>query len=332
MAAPVGLTAITSVGRVDLAWQDSADNETGYRVERSTDGVSWTVIANLPANSTTYTDAGVSAGMTYHYRVAVLYPTLSVGYSSVVLATLVPAAPAGLAATEVTSTSINLVWGNVAGETGYRVERSQDGINWVQVALTGPDVAGYADTGLNAGMTYYYRVRAVNAGGDSAPSAIAGVTTVAVPAVPAAPSGLLAVAITGRHVRLRWQDNASNETGFVIQRSSTNGRSWTTIGQVGANVQVFSDTTVSRRRTYSYRVYAFNSAGRSVFSNPARVTTPSASRVRRPRQPSRAALPGNADLTSQLSNGQGAQAVSLNDPASLVDRVFIRWASRRRHD
>ncbi len=50
---------------VDLKWSDVANNETGYHVYR--DG---TQIANLPANSTTYTDtAAISPGIVIHYAV-----------------------------------------------------------------------------------------------------------------------------------------------------------------------------------------------------------------------------------------------------------------------
>ncbi len=41
-AAPTGLSATAvSVSRIDLAWSDAADNETGFEVERSPDGATW---------------------------------------------------------------------------------------------------------------------------------------------------------------------------------------------------------------------------------------------------------------------------------------------------
>ena len=50
--APTNLTATaTSPSRVNLAWTDNATAETGYKIERSTDGVNFTQIVTLPANS-----------------------------------------------------------------------------------------------------------------------------------------------------------------------------------------------------------------------------------------------------------------------------------------
>ncbi len=61
--------APTSSTSVQLSWVDNASNETGYRVERSTDGISYTTVATLPANSTSHTDVGLTASRSYHYRI-----------------------------------------------------------------------------------------------------------------------------------------------------------------------------------------------------------------------------------------------------------------------
>lgn len=52
---------------------------------------------------------------------------------------------------------------------------------------------------------------------------------------------------------VKWVDNASNETGFVIQKS-TNGGDWTTIQDVAANTTSHIDTLISSGNTYQYRI------------------------------------------------------------------------------
>jgi fibronectin type 3 domain-containing protein len=70
--APSVMAASTiSSTRVDLTWQDNSNNETGFRVERSSNGnTSWTTIATLSSNTTSYSDTkGLFPGVTYYYRV-----------------------------------------------------------------------------------------------------------------------------------------------------------------------------------------------------------------------------------------------------------------------
>jgi probable HAF family extracellular repeat protein len=91
--------------------------------------------------------------------------------------------------------------------------------------------------------------------------------SVAVARPPVAPSGLVAQAPSLGRVRLTWTDNATNEVGFRIQRAlGTNGQ-FVVIGQVGANVTTFTDTSVKAGRLYRYQVQAYNAAGASPWSN-----------------------------------------------------------------
>ncbi|MGA2624807.1 MAG: fibronectin type III domain-containing protein, partial [Bacteroidota bacterium] len=95
------------------------------------------------------------------------------GYSADSTFTTVPAAPVASAATGVGSTSFTAIWSAVSGSAAvtYRLDVSKD-------SLFGTFLGGYNDlnvstatshpvTGLDPDSTYYYRVRAVNAGGTS---------------------------------------------------------------------------------------------------------------------------------------------------------------------
>jgi len=73
---------------------------------------------------------------------------------------------------------------------------------------------------------------------------------------------------------LSWSDNSGNEDGFRIERCQGNGcTSFVQIAQVAANTSSYSDTGLSRNTSYSYRVRAFNSAGKSAYSNTSRDKT-----------------------------------------------------------
>ncbi len=90
---------------------------------------------------------------------------------------------------------------------------------------------------------------------------------------PTAPSGLSANAIAYNQVDLNWSDNASDETGYEIQRAE-NGGGFTTTSTLGADVNSFSDNSVSALTDYDYRVRALKGGTASGFSNVASATTP----------------------------------------------------------
>jgi thermitase len=92
---------------------------------------------------------------------------------------------------------------------------------------------------------------------------------------PAAPSNLAATAIATGQTDLTWTDNASDEYGFRIERS-TDGATWLTAGSTGPDATGFSDSGLLANTTYLYRVLAYNGAGESPPSNTASATTPAA--------------------------------------------------------
>lgn len=67
----LGATAITarSYAEAKLNWKDNSDNETGFYIEKSENGFAFERIANLPANSTQFTDSSTESGKLYFYRV-----------------------------------------------------------------------------------------------------------------------------------------------------------------------------------------------------------------------------------------------------------------------
>ncbi|HYG74582.1 MAG TPA: fibronectin type III domain-containing protein [Planctomycetota bacterium] len=80
-AAPTALTAVAVSGTaIDLSWTDASNNESGFKIERSPDGVAnWTLITTTAANATSFRDSNLSAATTYFYRVRA---TNSVGDSA----------------------------------------------------------------------------------------------------------------------------------------------------------------------------------------------------------------------------------------------------------
>ena len=91
--------------------------------------------------------------------------------------------------------------------------------------------------------------------------------------IPLSPSTLVATSLSETQISLTWQDNASNETGFKIERK-TDSTSFTLITTLSADKVLFVDSNLQANTTYHYQVYAYSSAGNSTpFSNIASVKT-----------------------------------------------------------
>ncbi|HYV28707.1 MAG TPA: fibronectin type III domain-containing protein, partial [Candidatus Eisenbacteria bacterium] len=177
-----------------------------------------------------------------------------------------------LTATAISSSQINLAWtDNANNETGFKIERSTNNVNFTQIATVSANVTTYSNTGLSPLTTYYYRVRANNANGDSGYSNAANATTPDV--VPAPPSNLTATAISKTQINLAWTDNSGNEQGFKVERS-TDGVAFTQIVAVAANVTSYANTGLQGNKKYYYRVRAYNAVGNSTYSNTANAKTP----------------------------------------------------------
>jgi hypothetical protein len=150
-----------------LDWFDT-DGESGFKVERSADGgTTWTTLTStLGKNIPSYTASGLAAGTAYTFRVT---PTSTLGDGASLTVAGLTRLPAitSLALGTITSNSINISWADIAGETGYRIERSTDGTTFTNIGTVAANVTSFSSTGLTAANEYYFRVVATAAGTES---------------------------------------------------------------------------------------------------------------------------------------------------------------------
>ena len=90
--------------------------------------------------------------------------------------------------------------------------------------------------------------------------------------VPAAPSNLTGQALSGILINLTWTDNATNESGYSVERS-LDGVSFSVIATLGVNATSYSSAGLNINTFYYFRVRATNAAGNSAYSNTVKVRT-----------------------------------------------------------
>ena len=292
---PTGLTA-TADGQteIDLSWAAPSDDGgadiTGYRIEVSTDGSSWSDLeADTGSSSTRYSHTGLAAGSTRHYRVSAINPEgtgpASDTGSAITDAATKPGKPTGLTATADGQTEIDLTWAAPTDDggadiTGYRIEVSTDGSSWSDLeADTGSSSTRYSHTGLAAGSTRHYRVSAINPEGTGRASDTDSAVTDAA-TKPGKPTGLTATADGQTEIDLSWtapsDDGGADITGYRIE-VSTDGSSWSDLeADTGSSSTRYSHTGLAAGSTRHYRVSAINSEGTGPASNTDSATTDTA--------------------------------------------------------
>jgi len=253
---------------VRLTWTDNCSFESGFRIERKEESGSYIQIAEIGANVTSFDDAGLTYGKVYYYQVRAYTSQNNSTYSNEKSVVTVIPAPSNLNVTTIDDQSVRLTWmDNCTFESGFKIERKEEGGNYLQITEVGANVTSFDDAGLTYGKVYYYQVRAYTSQNNSVYS-----NEKTIQMITPAPSNLDATAINDQSVRLTWTDNCSFESGFRIERKEEGG-SYAQIAVVGANMTTYDDAGLTYDKLYYYRVRAYTSQNNSTYSNEKSVVT-----------------------------------------------------------
>ena len=273
----VGTVTSTSAA---FSWTDNETSETGYQIQRCTGAscTSFVTVVNSPvaANTTSFTELGLSQSTVYRVRVRAVTSLGSSDYLTSSDITTLPADPTALVAGTATSAALTFSWtDNATAETGYDVQMCAGASCTSFAAVAGSPLAANAGThtqsGLSNGSVYRFRVRAVGAGGNSGWLTSGDLTTLV-----AAPSSLTVASTNDTSIGITWTDNASGELFYEVQRctgASCSNFAAATSSPIAANLTSYTETGLAPSTPYRFRVSAVSAVGNSTYLTSSDVTT-----------------------------------------------------------
>ena len=151
---------------------------TGYRIYVGPDGRTWITLPPV-GNVLSFTHTNVNNGSTLYYMVAAITAFGEGPWSNVVVAqrAIPPTAPTSPTAAPANGkTGITVTWNaptSMGGSpiTGYRIYRETAGGGGPFPVTVGPTTTTFTDAAVTKKGKYFYRITALNSGGESPPSA-----------------------------------------------------------------------------------------------------------------------------------------------------------------
>jgi len=276
-AAPATLTVTAPTNTTRTITWSQIQGAMAYQIQRSTSPDSgFSDVTTTPNTASSHTDT-VASNVAQYYRVAAVGADGQLGKWSPQAFSMrnpsLPATPTGPSITFPDVARVRLTWSDAAtNETAYRVERSPAGFS--QWALVSGQLAANAnffnDTTVLPGMSYDYRISALNSGGLSGYASI----SANVPdAAPPTPTALTVSATTFTSVSLVW-NAVPRASSYRIKRSDAAGGPFTTVAS-GLTSASYLDAGRQPGTTYHYVVSAVGAALQSPDSSSVAASTPS---------------------------------------------------------
>lgn len=260
-ATPITQTSFTA------NW-NAVTGATNYRLDVATSNTfGGTILGgynDLSVAGTSQSVTSLTAGTNYYYRVRAVGAGGTTPNSNTITALTIPPNPVSSAATSVGTTSFTANWGAATSASTYLLDVANDagftslvsGYNPITVGTTSQSV-----TGLTAGNTYYYRVRAMNASGTSGNSG-----TITVLLIPPQPTTSAATAITNGGFTANWvpTNGAATYRLDVDDDPAFGSMNVNDLTVAGTSSAVSS---LNANTTYYFRVRAVNATGTSASSS-----------------------------------------------------------------
>ena len=142
-----------------LFWDDNCNFEEGFQLERKEEGGEYEKIADIPSNTTSYQDNGLTYGTTYYYRTIAITTASVSPYSNEISAHTIFPKPSYLSAVVVNDQSMKISWvDNCIFDEGFQLERKDDEGEFNVIATLEEKTTSFLDEELRYKTKYVYRV------------------------------------------------------------------------------------------------------------------------------------------------------------------------------
>ncbi len=178
-------------------------------------------------------------------------------------------APENFTATSKNTTSITLNWSVVTKATSYTIYRATSTYG-PYTKLASVKTTTYTNKNLKKGITYYYKVKAVNRTGLSAYSSVIKAAAGKNSSSLSIPGSLTAKADSETQISLKWS-SVTNATYYYIFRADSSSGTYSKIAS--SFVPNYKDKNLKEDTTYYYKIKAVNKSAQSEYSAVAKATT-----------------------------------------------------------
>jgi len=252
---------VTGNSMTTFGGNDYTTTPVWYRLQRSgntftgsesADGATWFTVdsVSIPMADTFYVGLAACSGAAGGLDSSVFDNLVITGGGTV------PATPASLKATAISSSQINLTWPSVAGASSYTVQRSTTSGGPYSTVASGITDTSWSNTSLPDSTAFYYIVFASDLAGAGPSTPEISVRTLPL-SLPAAPASVSFTAGNAR-VTVGWQP-ADGATSYTIRRAPIASGPFVTVGTT--NTTLYQDSGLVNGNAYYYAISAVNRIG-----------------------------------------------------------------------
>jgi len=265
---PIIFTEIATLSQnsVRVRWQRQI-GVSSYEIRIATDSANLpftSSVFNTSASDTIRTFTSLTAGSLYFIAVRAVSGTSVGAWTTVRDTTLAPNIPTSVSAVTQTANSIRINYSHNVTVNSTTIYIARNDIFTVGLdSIITFNTTNYTFAGLNAGTTYFFRVRANGSILRSEFSQTVNATTFN-PLVKV--TGLTATPISESQINLDWTDVNTEETGYRVEYSFNN-INFFNFNTTEANATSFQVTGLTANTRYYFRVYAFRTNPNATIDN-----------------------------------------------------------------